>query len=157
MAVLTISSLTLTSNKYNFVRTAQLYREQKLLAAAKCGDAAAFNELFQPLAKGVFRIVYRVTKNREDAEDAHAVAPGPPESPEPISAELRLLRRIMSAELMAICVSQVENLDLLSKSFTIGAAKARLFHARVALRKDSGLKAIARTTLFLRGPKKCQG
>jgi RNA polymerase sigma factor (sigma-70 family) len=70
MAVLTISALTLTSNKYNFVRTAQLYREQKLLAGAKCGDAAAFNELFQPLAKGVFRIVYRITKNREDAEDA---------------------------------------------------------------------------------------
>ncbi len=29
---------------------------------------------------------------------------------------------------------------------TVGAAKARLFHARVALRKNAGLKAIAKTT-----------
>jgi len=28
---------------------------------------------------------------------------------------------------------------------TVAAAKARLFHARVMLRKDSGLRAIART------------
>jgi Sigma-70 region 2 len=41
-----------------------------LLAAAKCGDRAAFDELFQPLAKRTLQIVYRITRNREDAQDA---------------------------------------------------------------------------------------
>src|SRR6267378_241858 len=70
MAALTISSLTLTGHKSDLVHSAGLHGEQELLAAAKCGDAAAFNELFQPIAKRTFQIVDRITKNREDAEDA---------------------------------------------------------------------------------------
>src|SRR5258707_12356218 len=67
MAALTISSLTLTGHKSDLVHSAGLHGEQELLAAAKCGDAAAFNELFQPIAKRTFQIVDRITKNREDA------------------------------------------------------------------------------------------
>ena len=70
MAVFTISSLTLTGNKSDFVRGARSHGEQKLLATAKCGDRAAFDELFQPLVKRTFQIVYRITRHREDAEDA---------------------------------------------------------------------------------------
>src|SRR5258708_11648272 len=70
MAALTISSLTLTGHKSDLVHSAGLHGEQELLAAAKCGDAAAFNELFQPIAKRTFQIVYRITRNQEDAEDA---------------------------------------------------------------------------------------
>src|SRR5258707_9623838 len=70
MAALTISSLTLTGHKSDLVHSAGLHGEQELLAAAKCGDAAAFDQLFQPIAKRTFQIVYRITRNREDAEDA---------------------------------------------------------------------------------------
>src|SRR5260370_15589797 len=70
MGVLTIRSLTLTGNRSDPVRIARLHNEQKLVAAAKCGDAAAFDQLFQPIGKRTFQIVYRITRNREDAEDA---------------------------------------------------------------------------------------
>jgi hypothetical protein len=41
--------------------------EGQLLASAKSGQAAAFAELCQPHAE---KTTYRITKNREDAEDA---------------------------------------------------------------------------------------
>ena len=41
-----------------------------LVAAARRGGAAAFNELWQAHSKRILRITYRITKNREDAEDA---------------------------------------------------------------------------------------
>src|SRR5258705_5394825 len=65
----TMAVLTLSGNKSDFARRARLHREQTLLAAAKCGDRAAFDELFQPLANGTLQIAYRITRNREDAED----------------------------------------------------------------------------------------
>jgi RNA polymerase sigma factor (sigma-70 family) len=70
MAVFTISSLTLSGSKSDFARRARSHREQTLLAAAKCGNRAAFDQLFQPLAKRTFQIEYRITRNREDAQDA---------------------------------------------------------------------------------------
>jgi RNA polymerase sigma-70 factor (ECF subfamily) len=70
MGVLTIRSQTLTGIRSDPVRIARLHNEQKLVAAAKCGDAAAFDQLFQPIGKRTFQIVYRITRNREDAEDA---------------------------------------------------------------------------------------
>ena len=216
MAALTISSLTLTGHKSDLVHSARLQSEQELLAAAKCGDAAAFNELFQPIAKRTFQIVCRITKNREDAEDAlqdsfvralrHVKAfesrssfsswftsiainsalmilrkkRNSPEIPTDSSGNSdaiercwevadrapnpekhylqqereRILRRAIRA-LRPSIRGVVERQQLQEHSMretarmmgiTIGAAKARLFHARVALRKASGLKAIARTT-----------
>jgi RNA polymerase sigma-70 factor, ECF subfamily len=44
--------------------------ESTLVAAAKLGHADAFESLVQPHSKSIFRALYRITKNREDAEDA---------------------------------------------------------------------------------------
>ncbi len=217
MAALTISSLALTGHKSDLVHSAGLHGEQELLAAAKCGDAAAFNELFQPIAKRTFQIVYRITKNREDAEDAlqdsflralrHIKAfesrsrfsswftsiainsalmilrkrrnsfeiptDGSGNSdairrywevadraPNPEKRYLqrereRILRRAIRALRPSIRgVVEMQQLQEHSMRETarmmgisVDAAKARLFHARVVLRKASGLKAIARATL----------
>jgi len=42
----------------------------QLLASAKSGQAAAFAELCQPHAEKILCATYRITKNREDTEDA---------------------------------------------------------------------------------------
>jgi RNA polymerase sigma factor (sigma-70 family) len=44
--------------------------EERLLAAAKCGDRAAFGELFERCAGKLLHTTLRITGNREDAEDA---------------------------------------------------------------------------------------
>ena len=44
--------------------------ESQLLAAAKGGDRDAFGELIKPHLDNVFRTAHRITRNREDAEDA---------------------------------------------------------------------------------------
>jgi RNA polymerase sigma-70 factor (ECF subfamily) len=44
--------------------------EFHLVAAAKSGHAAAFDALCHPHTKRLFRRTYRITRNREDAEDA---------------------------------------------------------------------------------------
>src|ERR1700693_731907 len=44
--------------------------EFHLVAAAKNGHAAAFDALCHPRTKRFFRSTYRITRNREDAEDA---------------------------------------------------------------------------------------
>jgi RNA polymerase sigma-70 factor (ECF subfamily) len=44
--------------------------EVDLVAAAKSGHAAAFDALCHPHTKRLFRGAYRITRNREDAEDA---------------------------------------------------------------------------------------
>lgn len=41
-----------------------------LMAAAKCGDATAFEELIRRHERRLHRVVKRITHNREDAEDA---------------------------------------------------------------------------------------
>jgi RNA polymerase sigma factor (sigma-70 family) len=44
--------------------------ENTVLAAAKRGQTAAFDELWQAHTKRILRTTYRITRNREDAEDA---------------------------------------------------------------------------------------
>jgi RNA polymerase sigma-70 factor (ECF subfamily) len=44
--------------------------EASLPAGAKNGETAAFDTLCRPHAEKLFRTVYRITRNREDAEDA---------------------------------------------------------------------------------------
>jgi RNA polymerase sigma factor (sigma-70 family) len=44
--------------------------DSQLLSAAKKGDQAAFGELFERHAKKIFHSTLRITRNREDAEDA---------------------------------------------------------------------------------------
>src|SRR5712671_5517914 len=48
----------------------RVWSEEQLIAAAKTGSRAPFGELFERHAKKVFRIIYRIMRNREDAEDA---------------------------------------------------------------------------------------
>jgi RNA polymerase sigma-70 factor (ECF subfamily) len=44
--------------------------EESLLASAKYGQTAAFDVLCERLAPKILRSLYRITRNREDAEDA---------------------------------------------------------------------------------------
>jgi RNA polymerase sigma-70 factor (ECF subfamily) len=44
--------------------------ERSLVRAAKCGQSPAFDVLCERLAPRILRSLYRITKNREDAEDA---------------------------------------------------------------------------------------
>src|SRR5271169_774827 len=44
--------------------------EASLLATAKSGEAAALDTLYRAHAERLFRTVHRITRNREDAEDA---------------------------------------------------------------------------------------
>jgi RNA polymerase sigma-70 factor (ECF subfamily) len=46
------------------------WSEERLIAAAKAGRRAPFGELCERHVKKVFRVVHRITRNREDAEDA---------------------------------------------------------------------------------------
>jgi RNA polymerase sigma-70 factor (ECF subfamily) len=46
------------------------WSEEQLLAAAKTGRRASFGELCERHVKKVFRVIYRIMRNREDAEDA---------------------------------------------------------------------------------------
>src|SRR5260370_22657930 len=44
--------------------------DETLVAAAKNGHSGAFDDLYKRHAEKMFRITYRITRNREDAEDA---------------------------------------------------------------------------------------
>src|ERR1700686_4746011 len=44
--------------------------DKRLVGAAKCGQTVAFDVLCERLAPRVLRALFRITKNREDAEDA---------------------------------------------------------------------------------------
>ena len=44
--------------------------DERLVAAAKIGHSGAFDDLYKRHAEKMFRITYRITRNREDAEDA---------------------------------------------------------------------------------------
>ena len=52
------------------VGESQSAKEKRLVAAAKRGCSAAFGELCQPYAKKLLPAIQRITRNREDAEDA---------------------------------------------------------------------------------------
>jgi RNA polymerase sigma-70 factor (ECF subfamily) len=47
-----------------------VWSEENLVVAAKIGQRAAFGELCERHANTVFRVTLRITRNREDAEDA---------------------------------------------------------------------------------------
>jgi RNA polymerase sigma factor (sigma-70 family) len=44
--------------------------DERLVTAAKIGHKGAFDDLYQRHAEKMFRITYRITRNRQDAEDA---------------------------------------------------------------------------------------
>lgn len=52
------------------VNDLRVWSEEQLIAAAKAGRQAPFGELCERHVKKVFRVIHRITRNREDAEDA---------------------------------------------------------------------------------------
>src|ERR1700742_1292095 len=48
----------------------QQVSDKRLVAVAKNGDKSAFDELYKRHAEKMFRTTRRITRNREDAEDA---------------------------------------------------------------------------------------
>ena len=67
--VATNVSVTLQNN-FIPANSSGFMNERTLLANAKKGKTAAFDELCQLHAKKIFQTTYRITRNREDAEDA---------------------------------------------------------------------------------------
>jgi RNA polymerase sigma-70 factor (ECF subfamily) len=52
------------------VNDLRVWSEEQLIAAAKSGRTTPFGELCERHVKKVFRVAHRITRNREDAEDA---------------------------------------------------------------------------------------
>jgi len=48
----------------------EFFSDEKLVALAKSGDRKVFDELRRRHATTIFRVVFRITRHREDAEDA---------------------------------------------------------------------------------------
>jgi RNA polymerase sigma factor (sigma-70 family) len=64
-----ISSRRASSKRFSD-HDSKVLSEERLVADAKIGRAAAFDELCKRNAKKLFHITYRITRNHEDAEDA---------------------------------------------------------------------------------------
>ena len=58
------------ANNLDLARSLRWRDENALLTAVKSGQTSAFDELWQSHANRLFRTTYRITRNREDAEDA---------------------------------------------------------------------------------------
>jgi RNA polymerase sigma-70 factor (ECF subfamily) len=58
------------TNPHRFLSSIAKEDEHLLVAAAKRGDAAAFEELVNRYERKIFRLTMNITRNREDAEDA---------------------------------------------------------------------------------------
>jgi RNA polymerase sigma-70 factor (ECF subfamily) len=191
--------------------------EGTLLASARRGQKSAFGELCEPHMQRILQTAYRITKNREDAEDARQdafllafvhindfdgrsrfstwltriainsalmILRKKRSSPEILNGHFldfdtseshqeiprwatnpetqclrrereRVLRRAVRALRpslrIAVECQQLQERSLAEAAKTMGitvnAVKARLFHARTALRKASALKTIATTRL----------
>jgi RNA polymerase sigma-70 factor, ECF subfamily len=59
-----------TPNPHRLPSTIAREDEHLLVAAAKAGDAAAFEELVNRYERKIFRLTMNITRNREDAEDS---------------------------------------------------------------------------------------
>jgi RNA polymerase sigma-70 factor (ECF subfamily) len=65
-----MSALSSADNDSLVTGNLEVWSEENLVAAAKSGQRAAFGELCERNAKKIFRVARRITRNREDAEDA---------------------------------------------------------------------------------------
>jgi len=59
-----------TPNPHRLASAVAREDEHLLVAAAKSGDVAAFEELVSRYERKIFRLTMNITRNREDAEDA---------------------------------------------------------------------------------------
>jgi RNA polymerase sigma-70 factor (ECF subfamily) len=67
--MLTIDRPTTDNNRFHRVQRLDFEENSDLLERAKLGDVNAFNRLVGPYERGLFLVVLRITKHREDAED----------------------------------------------------------------------------------------
>ena len=65
-----LGSLLSASNPHRLPSGVAKEDEHLLVAAAKSGDAAAFEELVERYERKIFRLTMNITRNKEDAEDA---------------------------------------------------------------------------------------
>ncbi len=70
MSVLAMTPLASARNTALSTGEKGMLSEQELIASAKSGKREAFGELCDRHAKKIFRVTHRITRNREDAEDA---------------------------------------------------------------------------------------
>jgi RNA polymerase sigma-70 factor (ECF subfamily) len=70
MSILVMTPLALVRGNALSASQAQMVNEQKLIASAKSGQREAFGELCDRHANKMLRVTFRITRNREDAEDA---------------------------------------------------------------------------------------
>jgi len=70
MSTLAIEPCILQDSSANSTCKARRLSEERLLEAAKRGHSTAFGTLCERYAQQLFRAAHRVTRNREDAEDA---------------------------------------------------------------------------------------
>ena len=70
MSVLVMTPVGLARNSGRSMGEPQISSEQELVASAKRGEREAFGELCDRHADKLFRVTNRITRNREDAEDA---------------------------------------------------------------------------------------
>jgi RNA polymerase sigma-70 factor, ECF subfamily len=67
MVMATLSSVQSDASAVSDLR---VWSEEQLIAAAKTGRRASFGELCERHVKKVFRVILKIMRNREDAEDA---------------------------------------------------------------------------------------
>src|SRR5271166_1497543 len=65
-----LQNLLSTPNPHRLASAVAREDEHLLVAAAKSGDVAAFEELVSRYERKIFRLTMNITRNREDAEDA---------------------------------------------------------------------------------------
>lgn len=70
MATLVIGAFSSAANDAGGTSSPEAWSEERLVAAAQSGQRAAFGELCERHAKRILRVTQRITRNREDAEDA---------------------------------------------------------------------------------------
>jgi RNA polymerase sigma factor (sigma-70 family) len=70
MSIRMLNAITSAGNDASATGNLDAWSEENLAAAAKSGQRDAFGELCQRHANKVFRVTHRITRNREDAEDA---------------------------------------------------------------------------------------
>lgn len=70
MATLAVSSATFSAARFRAIEISRETSDESLVFAARSGHRAAFGELCDRYEKRIFRVTHRITRNREDAEDA---------------------------------------------------------------------------------------
>jgi RNA polymerase sigma factor (sigma-70 family) len=70
MATLAINSAALAGPRFRSLEISHETSDDSLLSAARNGHRPAFGELCRRYENRIFRVAHRITRNREDAEDA---------------------------------------------------------------------------------------